>query len=1029
MDQNSLKQTGPLQNLYIDIKKIIDNIETKNLEEANKYETDEISFHAQMWMGAQIKDDRYTTYSEYWTKEMFKEVQNNITERDFQALKAKPFSVPLKYRDVLLEKGREAFLSQYEEKNDYYRMLIGLPPIGTTSDQYVKLSPELQEKFHVGDDPVHLLPSYVQNMYMNTDEYKSHIVDPKKAYLKYIGNNKVDLYTARNAKDFDIIRYPTNRSDINPNLLNIFASLYADYREYVMVVLYNKQLEDVYAGYRPFMGMLIMSFTLFQIGNKALESINDRKYLDDTILHITLSMYGIPDTLLMTKDTRRHLAINILKLIKEKGTSEVYYDLIDILGYQDVAISKLMLMKGQKFDIVGKALDDYEPYFLQLDLKDEDPYKTIVSGKAATYSVEEITANDPSWWQNFDDPDDPVTKLLKTKEYTQAESKYIVIEATIHQMKYMFESIYFAKMILDNKSNTDNFLFEIPDLLGTQKISVFDAILAIICTMCMSNGMTGEFNTNDNDLLAAAGFNFDINIELFDEFLETTSYVDKDKIRNFINALTITNESDIARVFNDVIYPMREWLENKIVSTTNRKEYTEYEAIYKSLFTYDLTRNVILDDFEMPIETIRKKYGISEADMEAFKHFYPRTMTGESVKVTEYNESTNSSRYRYPFLTLNNEITWHEHISFNTVENRMDDRGELYFHDILNCNDCRELTGLNSGQRIFMNYESDDGWTVDKQAVEKAKSLIDNLPDDELATAFFQIYTPVLNSNGKYFEEGERLPASIRSSGVFKDILKDKIDMDIQGLSEPPKTYFEFLQRKNPTLFNFFCDYSRLRDEKSKDIWRNDIMTLIMTLESELSIHMKYLEQAVVGKELFFKPLVTLINHFKSMLVSIAKTGITYVFDDKMDIGGNSNMLKFFDDMKFVVQFSTFSISGYDSEFGLFDTEHKSVFRAILKDRCESITETIGEGFAAEQKTTHMGSIRMSDEMKFFKNGEPVDPTGHESMWYSGEPGTGRWSNEDDVLMKTRTGTVRVQNAPVDTEGWKDYVESYNPIE
>ena len=63
--------------------------------------------------------------------------------------------------------------------------------------------------------------------------------------------------------------------------------------------------------------------------------------------------------------------------------------------------------------------------------------------------------------------------------------------------------------------------------------------------------------------------------------------------------------------------------------------------------------------------------------------------------------------------------------------------------------------------------------------------------------------------------------------------------------------------------------------------------------------------------------------------------------------------------------------------------------------------------------------------MKCFKNGKPLDdPDG--SMWYTGEPGAGRWSEEDDVLMRVRTRNARIYNAPVDMEGWKNYVESYN---
>ena len=206
----------------------------------------------------------------------------------------------------------------------------------------------------------------------------------------------------------------------------------------------------------------------------------------------------------------------------------------------------------------------------------------------------------------------------------------------------------------------------------------------------------------------------------------------------------------------------------------------------------------------------------------------------------------------------------------------------------------------------------------------------------------------------------------------------------------------------------------------------NDTMTVVLAIESELNSHMKYFEQSVVGEQLFFKPLITLIKYFKSVLVDVVKTGLKYEFDDKMDSGGYSNMFKFFDIMQFLIHFSTIGGSGYDSQFGFYDTEHTMKHHIIMKDRSEMLKMIVGSGFAAEERKTRMGSIRMVDECKFFKNGKPVDPSGHYSAWYVGEPGVGRWSEEDDRLVRTRTSVERVQTAPVDLEGWKDFVESYN---
>ncbi len=512
-----------------------------------------------------------------------------------------------------------------------------------------------------------------------------------------MGDRKVDLYTARMAKDFDIIWYPTHEAGINPNLLKKFKKAYMECREYIMVTLYNEKLEGVYTGYRDCMGFLILAYTLMKVCIESVDAATSHTFTAHTLIYLMLSMYGIPDSILLPTSVRRNLAIHVMRLVKEKGTKAVYYDIINILEYYDVAVSKLMLMKGQMFGENGEALNDYEPYFLQVDLKDDSPYDTIASGKAPVYKYEDIISGDSSWWD-----DSEVRDILQTRQYSESDSKYIMLEATIHQMKYMFESIYFTRMIIDNKT-TDNFMISIPDIFGNKPVSVYDCIIGIICAMCMNNGVSGEIVTDTDKLYATAGFNFDVNIESLIDYIDKSEYLEKQRIKMYISNLIIQNENDISRLFYDVLYPMREWLENKIALSENRKEYLEYEAIYRALFTYDITRNRFLDDFKMPIESIQLKYNISKDDMNALRLFYPHD-GDRAVTVEEFNSKTNSSKYHYPFISLNNPIDWYIHIITETPWG-LDDRGYLYFYDVLTCHDVRELTN-SMGNRIYMANEN-----------------------------------------------------------------------------------------------------------------------------------------------------------------------------------------------------------------------------------------------------------------------------------------------------------------------------------
>ena len=79
------------------------------------------------------------------------------------------------------------------------------------------------------------------------------------------------------------------------------------------------------------------------------------------------------------------------------------------------------------------------------------------------------------------------------------------------------------------------------------------------------------------------------------------------------------------------------------------------------------------------------------------------------------------------------------------TENGTEDRGYVYFHDILNSRDLRELTNPN-GTRVFMDYEdSDTGWTINNRAVEKALELIDSL-DEKIFNSVSTASTILLTS-------------------------------------------------------------------------------------------------------------------------------------------------------------------------------------------------------------------------------------------------------------------------------------------
>ena len=998
------KELNPIQNIFTDIKKIIQFIYFKNTSLAKLFDTTEYARDAEMWLNAQYEDDTYLTYKPFWTVSMFQQVQNNISINDVSKWMEKPYSVPEKFKYTLLTEGRKRFLKSYVEKNNYYRCLNGLPNYEDSEDDYIYISDETANKIGIDNTiPVHELSYSDQNKFINTLEYYELISNKNsKDYLKFLGVYKIDPFIARRAKDFEIIRYPFDHYDINPNLLLKFKEIYDSYREYIMSTLYNSHMDGVLSNYRNFMGLMILLYTLLQLSSNCIEQLISHDFLDDTTIYMIFSLYGIPTDLSITNTTRRKLVKNLLTLIQNKATDDVFYQLINILGYKNTDINQLYLMKGQQFNPVNnyEIENIIKPYFIELNLKESDPYKAIINNKYKIYDYNEIIDQDPEWID-----DEEVHNIIETRDYSISNSKYLTLTSSIEQFDYLFESIYLLRFILDSKELTEVEKIQVPELFGTKEFSLYDIALCIIAAYCKNNKLNGLIDVGYIPV-PVAGFNFDLNTDLLEEYLNESKYLEVNKIKAFIKNISLLKITDINRIYNDIIIPMRDWLKFKISNSINRYEFIEYENIYKAIFTYDITKTKIFDDYQKPIKIIQSIYNLSDDEMNQLKLFYPHLRNGDLVT----NENIYQSSYRTPFLALNNQVTWRIHITIET-EHGTEDRGYLYFYDILNSDNCITYTN-ESNLRPLMDYE-DDQWIPNEKAINKAIELIQNLDDNELQQAYFQIKTPILNSDGKFYKRNTLLSKNLRKSELFKNILMSKIYMDAIGRSSPPSTYIEYLLFRNKDLFDFIQDSSFTENH---DLWINNLTKIVLALESNLDLYLKYFEQSIIGSKLFFKPLITLINHFKSTFVKLIQTNFTYLINDKIDSGGNSNMLNLFENIQVIRYFVILAKKGYNSQFGLYDAEKIMKYKTILKDY----------PYYLDNKRIKSGSIRMTDELKFYKNNEEIDPKINPSAWFIGESGLGRWSNEDDFIMKTRTSNIRVKNLyNLDLTKWKNYVESY----
>lgn len=110
----------------------------------------------------------------------------------------------------LLEIYRTRRMAEYEELNNYYRMLAGLPPVETTEDEFIIIDGK----------PIHDMTS-IEIYRLKQSKTLNYIIgeNPDKPYLFYV-DKRIDFYAARKADSFEVI-YTPNTTD------------YLSYREYV----------------------------------------------------------------------------------------------------------------------------------------------------------------------------------------------------------------------------------------------------------------------------------------------------------------------------------------------------------------------------------------------------------------------------------------------------------------------------------------------------------------------------------------------------------------------------------------------------------------------------------------------------------------------------------------------------------------------------------------------------------------------------------------------------------------------------
>jgi hypothetical protein len=591
-----------------DIRKITENVIIKYSNEAASYETISSQREADKYVAAVTERDLFGSYYNYDMSVLAKAGITNLN--DLNKYYNDKWSIPYKKRDLVLKYQREVVINEYEERNDYYRLLIGKPPINTPESEFIYLTEEQLSYYKIDEvRPLHEYPQEIQIKLERTVIPELILLHPDKEYLKHMGSKSVNLIRAREAKNFEIIFTDVVLDNV---FLRMFFETYDFCREYFMSTIYNKTLASRYDLYDNYIAMCIMIMTVQRLIVDTIKTAIDRDFYDIANLKKFFDCYGVPFFEELPLDYQRNIVKNMNLLIRRKSTDMCLYDITNVLMLNNVNIFKYYLVRERILDDEGEPIikyktetDDYgnekqvldyqsmyKFYFQSIDIY--EPNITVaIENKANKYHYNEVTDEDVHWWE-----DDDLIKEKYERQYNYIETKYLGVNIMQNLTKLIYDTCYFIHLLVDNKDtttpmetrilNTDamktgtDYLYLNLDRFTPVPVSIFDSVVIMCALVCKKNGMKGNIITQHaGKILSVLGFNFEANFELIRQSINKYKYHFRDKsILKYLDLLDIKVVEDIETLYNNFLN-FAEFCKERIALTEDIREYRAYKELFK----------------------------------------------------------------------------------------------------------------------------------------------------------------------------------------------------------------------------------------------------------------------------------------------------------------------------------------------------------------------------------------------------------------------------------------------------------------
>lgn len=378
------------------------------------------------------------------------------------------------------------------EINSYYRELNGLPSIFMMQDQ-PKIDRRKINPAYKGDDVnpfvYDLSDEEIEIIENDGTLDKLKEMYPSRAYLWYLGKNRIDVLEAREAGPFDILRMGTYRNDVS---FDIFRKAYATARDYIIQRHYQPEMFDVNEYYSAYVAMSILSLALTICMARSNDILIQNKYYDYETVQARLASFGFDHTFdKIPLVYRKNIAKNIELLIRNKGIDKIYELIYDIFNIHDFEVYKYYFRKvwseqdgNYVVDSNGKPVYNLSIY--QSPINSDNVTLDVINSRNKL-DYDDITETDKYW--GVYEPNENVKEKLLNHQFNYTESKYVTLNNKFNLSELNFNSSYLLNYIAECIGDKE-FMIRLDGFEGEYDIK--DLIIALFAIQSRKFGFDGN---------------------------------------------------------------------------------------------------------------------------------------------------------------------------------------------------------------------------------------------------------------------------------------------------------------------------------------------------------------------------------------------------------------------------------------------------------------------------------------------------------------------------------------------------------